>query len=122
MKRRILVIDDNVMLCTAATRLFKLDGHDVICVYSVDTALTFLAHVADAVLPQMIITDYEMPHKNGFDFRRAQLSQERLASILTLMWTGRDPRDIQELDELPLEVWVKPVDFTELRQRINNVA
>lgn len=118
MGRRIFVIDDNVSLCDAARRLFKNDGHEVICVHDVVSALDLLDATADEGLPDLIITDNEMPYKSGFDFRREQLQRSRLASILTIMWTGCDPRDLPELDELPLEVWAKPVDFVELRQRV----
>lgn len=119
MMKRVLVIDDNVRLCEAVQRHLKLDGHDVTCVFTAPAALELLDRTADDRLPELIITDYEMPYMSGFEFRRDQLKQERLAGIPTIMWTGCDPRDLlDELKELPLTVLAKPVDMFELRHYV----
>lgn len=60
-KRRILVVDDQPMVCDALKMMLDLDGHEVTAVFSGEDALAILQHEQF----DLIITDFEMPAMKG---------------------------------------------------------
>src|SRR6266853_6091381 len=59
--RRILVVDDDPLVCDSITRLLEVDGHHVETAASGETALV-LFEKGDF---DLILTDYKMPGMNG---------------------------------------------------------
>jgi len=73
-KYRILVVDDEPMVCRAISLLLKFDGHEVQTVSSGEAALALLEHdVFD-----LIITDFSMEGMKG----------DQLAAIIKQRWPG----------------------------------
>ncbi len=60
-QRRILVVDDQPMVCDAVKMMLEFDGHQVQTVLSAAAALAMLEHETF----DLIITDYDMPGMKG---------------------------------------------------------
>ncbi|HOC57954.1 MAG TPA: response regulator [Verrucomicrobiota bacterium] len=60
-KRRILVVDDQPMVCDALKMMLDLDGHEVKAVFSGEDALATLQQEQF----DLVITDFEMPTMKG---------------------------------------------------------
>lgn len=111
---RILVVDDDDALRKGLAFLLRLSGHEV----------SSAAHGAEALsmlqaepLPDIILLDLSMPVMDGATFRRAQLADDRLRGIRTLVLTGesRLPSGLA----LDAPVLRKPVSS---RQILNAIA
>jgi len=88
--RPILVIDDDVVIRAAMEALLELEGYAVVVAADGDQALQRLRAGLE---PALIMVDLAMPTTDGFAFRRAQLSDPRLAAIPTIAWSATyDPQ------------------------------
>ena len=107
---RILVIDDDVMLCRAVKRM--LSPHDVVTVHTGDEAL---AQVAEQPF-DVILCDIMMPEMSGPEVyqRLAADQQERV-----LFMTGGTLERINPLLEgIPLRLVEKPFTRAELHKHV----
>ena len=108
----ILVVDDDLLLCTMLSRFLEENGYTV---FSASDALQAL-DVLEREPVGLIITDYTMPHMDGLRFTEALKADPRLAAVPVLMMTAHpDPalpdRGLRKGVALMLE---KPVDFDRL--------
>ncbi len=78
MKKHILIIEDDPPIRETLTELLEDEGFLVDSAANGEIALTWLrAHSA----PHLILLDLMMPVKDGFEFRREQMSDTILSSI-----------------------------------------
>jgi len=79
-------------------------------------------------LPDVIITDLNMPNMDGFELIKALKSIPELEHSLIIVVTGLTDEEIKERGSLPPEVhlFTKPIPFDELeallRQKVNSLA
>jgi CheY-like chemotaxis protein len=74
----VLVVDDNAEVCELFSDILGMLGHRVTCARNGQDALDYLnAHPA----PALILLDLNMPVMNGWEFRRRQRADPRLAEI-----------------------------------------
>ena len=74
----VLVVDDNAEVCELFSDILGMLGHRVTCARNGQEALDYLkSHGA----PQLILLDLNMPVMNGWEFRRRQKADARLADI-----------------------------------------
>ena len=67
-------------------------------------------------VPDLIITDYNMPHLNGLDLV-AQLRQRRIDSRIILMTAYSSPELRQRVERLQIDYYnTKPVPLGDLRR------
>jgi len=80
----ILVVDDDLELCTSLSRFLERHGYTV---YSAADALQAL-DVLDRHTVGLIITDYLMPHMDGIHFTEMLKADPRWQSVPVLLMTG----------------------------------
>ncbi len=116
MKRRILIVEDNVGLASVISDNLVLEGFEVKTVHDGDLAIT----AARDFVPDLIVLDVMLPGTDGFELcgllRRAQQ-----ASIVML--TARSQKDdrIRGLTLGADDYVTKPFDLEELLARIHAV-
>jgi len=83
-RRRILVVDDDVDLREFLSAVLKADGYDVLTAENGAAALSVLRRV----VPDLIVLDLTMPVMNGWQFREAQTAIPQYARIPTICLSG----------------------------------
>lgn len=73
MKKKILVVDDNVDAADTLTLLLRNEGHDVHTAYGGGDAM----QIADQVRPDVVLLDIQMPKMSGYDLVRELRRHER---------------------------------------------
>ncbi len=88
MTHKILIADDEPNIVISLEYLMKRQGYDVSVARDGQEALA----MAEAEVPDLILLDVMMPHKNGFEVCQALRAQPRFAQVCILMLTakGRD--------------------------------
>ena len=66
MKKKILVVDDNVDAADTLTLLLRNGGHDVHTAYGGRDAI----QIADTLRPDVVLLDIQMPKMSGYDLVR----------------------------------------------------
>jgi len=89
--KRILVVEDSPYLQDINKEILKQEGFDVSCVGNGKEALVYLRGVSDK--PDLIVLDIQMPDMDGYEFRRHQLADTRIADIPVVVVTGRSLDD-----------------------------
>lgn len=108
----VLVVDDDLDLCTILSRFLERNGCQV---HSASDALQAL-DVLDRCPISLVITDYQMPHMDGVRFTEALRADPRFRNLPVIMLTGHMT---SELSDKSLRRGVafaleKPVDFDRL--------
>jgi DNA-binding response OmpR family regulator len=88
----ILVVDDDLELCTMLSRFLEMHGYTV---YSAADALQAL-DILERNQVGMVITDYMMPHMDGIRFTEMLKAEPRFQAVPVLMMTGRTDEGITE--------------------------
>ncbi|QEK51231.1 response regulator [Pedobacter aquae] len=119
MNNKILLVDDEVLQLKIMERLLKSDGYQCISVTSVQEAELVLKHQ----IPDLIISDYEMPEANGFVFREKLLKNDALKNVPFLFLTSFNQEDLVQkgLDLQALDYIPKNIPPSQLLAKINNL-
>ena len=83
-KRRILVVDDNTDAANTTSALLKAWGHEVVTVFSGESALK----AASDFKPEIILLDIGMPGLSGYDVARELRSESRNNDVVIAAITG----------------------------------
>jgi len=104
----ILIVEDDTDIRELLAEILELEGYGVVaCCDGVEA----LRHLAHAELPSLILLDWRMPYCDGGQFRAAQLSDPRLATIPVILVTA-DPRPRERAAGLGIDVCLaKPLDL-----------
>ncbi len=116
--RRILVVDDQEVICELIAEHLRADGHEVATVTNGIEALDLNSIEAF----DLVITDQSMPEMNGTQLAAALRSNSESIRVILLTGFGEE---MQALDELPSGVDLvigKPVSAAELRQAVYSVS
>jgi PAS domain S-box-containing protein len=84
LRRRVLVVDDNVDAADSITSILRLSGYDVRCVYDGLSALD----AAGAYLPDVVVLDIGLPGLDGYEVARRLRAQPRFARTPIVAVTG----------------------------------
>jgi CheY-like chemotaxis protein len=104
----IMVIEDVRDEREAVQVRLEIEGYHVTAVESGDQALAFMR--AAELAPCMILLDLMMHGANGWEFRKAQLRDPRLASIPVVVCSG-DGRLAEKAEALGvISQLLKPID------------
>ena len=111
----ILVVDDDLDIRREVSEILREEGFDVLAAGGGAEALRLLA---SAPPPVVILLDLVMPRTDGWEFRRAQLADPRLAEIPVLVFSGFDsgPRNVADLRAAGFVT--KPLTIAELLEAI----
>ena len=108
MKRRVLVVEDNLDAVQSMTRLIRMMGHDV--AYALDGLSALEA--ARRFRPQVILLDIGLPDFSGHNIARQLKWDPALQRTRIIAITGRPLQDIRQkaLDAGCEDVFAKPMD------------
>ncbi len=115
---RILVVDDDIRTTHIFARMLRDDGHDVEMVHDGAAALDLLNR---PTIPDILVTDVQMPHVDGIAVARH--ARARKPSIPIFVVTGYPERislRLKMLDPVP-QVFVKPLDYAALARELSSV-
>ena len=120
MKRRVLVVEDNVDAAQTLMRLIRLMGHDV--AYALDGLSALEA--ARRFRPQVILLDIGLPDFNGHNIARQIKWDPNLQRTRIIAITGRPLHEVRRkaLDAGCEQVFAKPMDPQVLEELISAQA
>jgi CheY-like chemotaxis protein len=107
----ILVIDDSRDTLEAIAYWLRHCGY---VVEPYDNARDAWQALCGGLRPALIILDLNMPGMNGFEFRAAQLCDERLASIPVVILSGTATTRQEEAELGAVRILIKPTDLDTL--------
>ncbi len=84
-KPPVLVVDDDRAIREAMKALLELAGYNVAAAADGEDALRVLHHGLE---PCLILLDLMMPRMDGFEFRRRQMEDAKLADIPVVVYSG----------------------------------
>ena len=115
----ILIADDNKTFCAGMKEIFTKQGYDVITAADGQEAID----LALSKNPDLIMLDYKMPRKNGFEAAQELRSYPSLTNIPIIIFTGNENKDIK-MKGLSLDIddfIMKSVDEDEMVARVKLV-
>ncbi len=108
----VLVVDDDYAIRDSLSQILEDEGYQVSAAASGLDALGILRDKPNP--PCLILLDLAMPIMDGWEFRKSQLSDERLKSIPVIVLTA-DGRARQKAADLDADGFMeKPVRFADL--------
>jgi CheY-like chemotaxis protein len=116
--KKILIIEDNQSIRSIMKMALEESGYEVLVSGNGYDALELLLEIKK--LPSLIILDLMMPVMNGFEFRKTQLQDSRLANIPVILLTANNAFQEQKEKLQAHEFLNKPVDIKDLLYIIEN--
>jgi len=119
MGERILIVDDDLLLCNLLRMALGRAGYQTVEAYSGDTALSYLAdNDVDLILLDVMMADI-----NGFDVLRKLKADPELGQIPVVFLTARVDAISQKtgLDIGAVEYLTKPITPEMLIERVQSV-
>ncbi|MES2457724.1 MAG: SpoIIE family protein phosphatase [Bacteroidota bacterium] len=119
MNKTILMVDDDIVQLELFKRLLTSNGYNCKIALSVDAAEILLKNE----MPDLIISDYQMPVRDGFDFRRILLDNDLLKQIPFLFLTSVNDSIIiqQGLDLKAIDYITKGTPARQILSKIDNL-
>ncbi|MCD0489819.1 SpoIIE family protein phosphatase [Pedobacter sp. MC2016-14] len=120
MNKTVLLVDDDPFQLKLYERLLQTNGYICRVALSVDEAEDILKNFE---IPDLIISDYEMPDRNGFEFRKRLLKNDLLKNVPFLFLTSvNDEHFIQQgLDLKAIDYMAKDIPPARILSKINNL-
>ncbi|KJF91788.1 response regulator transcription factor [Photobacterium leiognathi] len=113
---KILVVDDDVQLCTLLTEVLEDEGHEVNCVHCGESALTYLQSTG----VDLVLLDVMLPNLDGMQVAR-RICQRFATPILMLTALGDETTMLDGLQAGADQFLVKPFKVEELLARISAI-
>ncbi len=113
--QKVLVVDDEVHIVNVVAMKFRLAGFEVTTARDPQEAL----EAAKNVIPDLVITDHQMPGGSGVDLAKWLKATPATASIPVVLLTAYDFSIVREQleDSNVREIMAKPFSPRELVQR-----
>ncbi|WP_082378242.1 response regulator [Caballeronia cordobensis] len=108
---RVLLVDDDIRPLHALGAVFEVHGFEVLS--SEDGLDAFVK--ALKTLPNLVVTDWEMPRLDGISLCRRLRKLRRFARVPLVLTSGKTPPTVEGICDLFLR---KPVNFSELEALI----
>jgi CheY-like chemotaxis protein len=83
-KRRVLVVDDNVDAADSLAMLLKSDGHEAETAYSADAALA----AVERLRPEVVLLDVGLPQVDGYEIARHLRASNTVPGMRLIALTG----------------------------------
>ncbi len=119
MAQRILIVDDDALMCKLLHIALSREGYEAHAVYSGPAALDYLAdHEVDLILLDVMMADV-----NGFEVMRRLKEDERHRHVPVILLTARVDAVSQQtgLDIGAVEYLTKPITPEALAERVRVV-
>ncbi|NLE51958.1 MAG: response regulator transcription factor [Chloroflexi bacterium] len=119
MAERILIVDDDPLMCNLLTLTLHREGYETDAVYSGQDALDYLSGSG----VDLILLDIMMADLNGFEVLRALQTNPTTATIPVILLTARVDAISQRtgLDAGAVEYLTKPIAPDVLVERVRDV-
>lgn len=104
---RVLIVEDDPPTLHLLGRTLQDAGFAVLMTGSGHSGLQLLR---DAAGIRVVLLDLEMPDLSGWEFRRAQRADRRLAAVPTVIITATELANISDRDLAAADYLLKPVD------------
>jgi phosphoserine phosphatase RsbU/P len=117
--KRILLVDDDRFMLKVVAKMLSNDNFICSKAHSVDEAFKLLEREA----PDIILSDYQMPGMNGFEFREKVMEDNRWKNIPFVFLTSNTDEDIM-LQGLGLQVGdylLKETPMPVIVSKLNNI-
>ncbi len=115
---RILVVDDQEIICELLSELLRADGHETVEAFDGNEALTaFINGDFD-----MVISDQSMPGMNGEQLARRVKAHRAGTPVILLTGFGDEMKAMGTLPEGIDMIVAKPVSGSDLRKAIHEIA
>ena len=111
----VLIVEDDPDLRTLLATTLEAEGFGVRAAANGAEALQAVAETA----PALVILDLRMPVMDGWEFRRAQRADPKIAKTPVVVLSGADAHRFAELEALA--AFEKPVRISELAVRLHQV-
>jgi sigma-B regulation protein RsbU (phosphoserine phosphatase) len=117
--KTILLVDDNQLFLKMLSQAFKKAGIDCVTAESGKKALEKL----DSLLPNAILSDYDMPDMNGMEFRKQLMANDTLKDIPFIFLTYIVDNDlvVKGLDMQAVDYVIKDTPVNVIVSKINNL-
>lgn len=117
-KSTIMIVEDHHEL-----RDYLKDNFRAYNVVDVADGKAALERMSDGLLPDLVLTDYVMPHMNGYELVHHLKDNEAWRDIPIMFLTARTlPEDKVQVLNLGVDDYItKPFDLEELEVRVNNM-
>lgn len=118
--RRILVIEDNLDSAEVLQTFLEIHGHEITVKYNAADGL----QAVNQILPDVVICDISLSdERDGYDVAREIKQNEQLRSVLLIALSGYGRlEDKEQAKSAGFDAHlVKPTDFNELLELINNI-
>lgn len=118
-EKKILIVDDNELFLRLLEKFFRGAGYKCILSNSVDHAFTSL----QLEMPDIILSDYEMPGSNGFDFRQQLLAHKKFRHIPFVFLTAHtnDKMVLEGLGMQAVDFIDKQTPFPVIVSKLDNI-
>jgi len=113
-KRRVLVVDDNVDAADSLAMLLKSDGHEAETAYSADMAL----EAVERLRPEIVLLDVGLPQIDGYEIARHLRANNTVPGMRLIALTGYGRKEDRERARAAGfdEHLLKPANVDALRQ------
>ena len=115
-KKKILIVEDELVLNEAYELILKKEGYDVRVAYDGDQAL----ELADEMQPDLILLDLRMPRVSGIEFLSKYQLEKKHPNVKVVVFSNLDTE--KEIDEAyslgahkyMLKAWASPKELVKL--------
>jgi PAS domain S-box-containing protein len=109
-KIKILLVDDNQMVCRSMGRLLEMSGHEVAVAFNGQSAL----EIAAVFQPEVFVLDLKLPDMSGYELLRRLKNLQSLQRTKSIALTGFG-EEFRRNDDVEFDYLLsKPVDAKEL--------
>jgi phosphoserine phosphatase RsbU/P len=119
-QKKILLVDDNSMFLKVMERAFKKFGFKCFVSLSAEEAIFLLE---SELIPDIILSDYQMPGMNGMEFRKYLMNKPEFKDIPFVFLTYFSDQDlvITGLDLKAIDYVLKETPVAVIVSKINNI-
>ncbi len=119
MSKKILVADDEAHILHVVSMKLRNAGFEVLTAMDGEEAL----EVCNAEIPDMLITDFQMPIMSGLELCKAMRSSEQTKNIPAIMLTARgfDIEPAEMIDAGIATVLAKPFSPREILNKVQEL-
>jgi len=113
---RILIVDDEALVCWSLSRALQEEGYEVSTVQSGEEALDIMTEWRF----DLVVTDLRLPQLNGMDLFREIKRRFPMCKVLMISAFGTPQVRDEAMKEGVLQFFDKPFDIKELRESVRS--